>query len=375
MISSFVFNPDRNHNRHFFTLLIGLMLVSHVSHGQAKQTIRGLRYLQTFTIPYNTSFEKTRVGGLSGVDYIPEDKSLIFISDDKQARFYEARLHITGTRIDSLHFLNVWPMVGSRPGNADAESIRFNRQTQQLFWSDEGERKVGQPGSLINPSVHIADLTGKETGQIILPEILHMKQAEGGPRNNGALEGITFNKEYSELFTCLEEPLMEDGPRASLDKGPFWVRFFQLGLPEGKQKAQYAYALEPVAYPSAPADGFKVNGISEILYLGGSELLVIERSFSTGKQGCVIKVFKADFSKATDVKEFSSLGSNQSFVPMQKTLLLNMESLGVYVDNVEGVTFGPALANGHRSLLFVSDNNFQETQETQLLLFEVFPEQ
>ncbi len=352
---------------------LGLILASHLTDGQTKENIRSLRYMQTFTIPYNTSFEATRVGGLSGVDYIPADKSLIFISDDKQARFYKARLHFSDARIDSLHFLNVWPLEGGRPGNADAESIRFNTETQQLFWSDEGERKVGQLRSIINPSIHIADLAGKEIGQIPLPEILHMKQTETGPRNNGALEGITFNKEYNELFTCLEEPLIEDGARASLDKGPALVRFFQLRLPEGKQLAQYAYPLEPVAYPSVPPDGFKVNGISEILYLEGTQLLVIERSFSTGRQGCVIKVFKADFRKATDVKQFQSLGHNQSFVPIQKTLLLNMEALGIYVDNVEGVTFGPTLANGHRTLLFISDNNFQETQETQLLLFEVIP--
>jgi hypothetical protein len=48
-----------------------------------------------------------------------------------------------------------------------------------------------------------------------------------------------------------------------------------------------------------------------------------------------------------------------------------MHDLGISIDNIEGVTWGPMLANGHRSLIFVTDNNFSESQKTQVLLFEV----
>ena len=48
-----------------------------------------------------------------------------------------------------------------------------------------------------------------------------------------------------------------------------------------------------------------------------------------------------------------------------------MDDLGIYTDNIEGVTFGPTLPNGHKTLLFVSDNNFTAIEKTQLLLFEV----
>jgi len=58
---------------------------------------------------------------------------------------------------------------------------------------------------------------------------------------------------------------------------------------------------------------------------------------------------------------------------VKKKLLLNMDDLKIYTDNIEGVTFGPTLSNGHRSLIFVSDNNFASFQKTQLLLFEILP--
>ena len=48
-----------------------------------------------------------------------------------------------------------------------------------------------------------------------------------------------------------------------------------------------------------------------------------------------------------------------------------MDDLGIYIDNIEGVTFGPLLPNGHKTLLFVADNNFTVLQKAQVLLFEV----
>ncbi len=50
-----------------------------------------------------------------------------------------------------------------------------------------------------------------------------------------------------------------------------------------------------------------------------------------------------------------------------------MDSLGVYVDNVEGMCFGPTLPNGHKTLVMVADNNFQLFETTQFFLFEIIP--
>ena len=41
------------------------------------------------------------------------------------------------------------------------------------------------------------------------------------------------------------------------------------------------------------------------------------------------------------------------------------------LDNTEGMTFGPRLPNGNRTLVFVSDDNFRKSQITQFLAFEV----
>ena len=125
-----------------------------------------------------------------------------------------------------------------------------------------------------------------------------------------------------------------------------------------------------MAYPANPSTGFKINGVPDIISIGNNKLLVIERSFSTGRLPSTIKVFIADLNAVTDVTNIPLMNSTQ-FVPVSKKLLLNMDNLGIYIDNIEGVTFGPTLPNGHKTLLFIADNNFVQIEKTQLLLFEV----
>ena len=62
---------------------------------------------------------------------------------------------------------------------------------------------------------------------------------------------------------------------------------------------------------------------------------------------------------------------NQKFKVASKKLILNMDDLGIFIDNIEGLTFGPKLANGNPSIIFVSDNNFSDKQKTQVLVFEL----
>jgi hypothetical protein len=88
---------------------------------------------------------------------------------------------------------------------------------------------------------------------------------------------------------------------------------------------------------------------------------------------CTIKVFLTDLNKATNILPVNSLKTNTDFIPATKKLLLNMDHLGMYIDNIEGMTFGPKLPNGHKTLLFVADNNFNFFEKTQFLLFEVIP--
>lgn len=345
------------------------------AYGQSEVQVSGLRFINEFRIEDNQPFNGTLIGGLSGIDYDPDLNIYYLLSDHETPRYYTASILISRTGIDSVRFLQSYSIPWSNErttAEPDPEAIRLDRRTGQLVWTNEGE-KISSKNIFLAPSINVIDTDGRAYERFSAPENLIMNPSEYGPRRNGTLEGLTFSDDFKTIYTSLEEPLYQDGPRASLSGSNSWVRFYQYNALTGENTAQYAYSLEPVAHEPTPDNAFKMNGISEILSLGGKKMLVIERSYSTGHPGCTIRLFIADFSSAIDVKAITSLKESPPVAPGVKKLVLNMESLGIYIDNIEGVTFGPDLPNGHKSLIFISDNNFNKTQKTQFLLFEVIP--
>ena len=348
--------------------------------------IASLHFLGEQSIPYNLLYNNTTVGGLSGIDYDSAHGTYYLISDDRSAlnpaRFYTARISFTQNGIDSFYFTDVHNLLQSNgnvyPNNKqdpyhtpDPEAIRYNAVSKQLVWSSEGERIVRDKDTVLeNPSVIMIAADGKYIDSFRLPPNLVMQSIEKGPRQNSVLEGLTFTDNYSTLFVSVEEPLYEDGPRADVVDNNAYIRILKFDVATKTNTAQYAYKLDPVAYPANPSTGFKINGVPDIISIGNNKLLVIERSFSTGRLPCTIKVFIADLNAVTDVTNIPLMNSTQ-FVPVSKKLLLNMDNLGIYIDNIEGVTFGPTLPNGNKTLLFIADNNFVQIEKTQLLLFEV----
>ena len=375
-------------------LFFGFILVM-LSHGNSQKitaipsakNINAIKFLGEYNIPFNLKYKNTTVGGLSGIDYDAKNKLYYLICDDRSeknpARFYTAKIFISAKDIDSMHFTGVVNML--QPNNTvypnnkqdalhtpDPEAIRYNPVTKKLVWSSEGERIVRATDTVLeNPSVITISTTGKFFNNFQLPDNLTMQSTEKGPRQNGVLEGMSFADNYKTLFVNVEEPLYEDGERAALEVADNYIRIFKFDVESKTNTAQYAYKLEPVAYAANPANGFKINGVTDILSVGKNRLLVIERSFSTGRLPSTVKLFIANLDTATNIKEVQSLKGNSNFIPVTKKLLLNMDDLGIYIDNIEGVTFGPTLPNGHKSLVFIADNNFFPFEKAQLLLFEV----
>ncbi|UFH36823.1 esterase-like activity of phytase family protein [Flavobacterium acetivorans] len=354
---------------------------------QASQTnsTPRLNFVNAIEIPYNQDFKNTKIGGLSGIDYDKKQDTYYLICDERSqvnsSRFYTAKIDLDNNQIQAIDFQDTHTLKnqeGKLFGNwlstpetsADPEDIRYNPKSNSLIWSSEGARVLTSDKTVLqNPSITFMDLKGNFKDYIKLSSNLEMQKEEKGPRNNGTLESITFDKNYKNIYTCIEEPLFEDGEKASTDKGAL-IRLYQFNVKTKKNTAQYAYLLDPIAKEPNPKGSFGVNGVAAIQYYKKDQLLVLERSYSTGTLACTIKVYLCHLKKATDVKNLVSL-KNQSIEVASKKLILNMDDLGIFTDNIEGLTFGPKLANGHQSLIFVSDNNFSDKQKTQLLLFEV----
>lgn len=367
----------------------GIMVLAacRTAHQPASPEEISLRLIGVKDIPHDLSFNNTTVGGLSGIDYDAAKGIYYAICDDRSqyqpARYYTLQVKFSAAGVDTVILDNVttlldetgkpYPSSKQDPKRTpDPEAIRYNPTNQTLVWTSEGERIVSAKDTVLtDPSINIISPEGRLQKSIVLPDGLRMHATENGPRRNGVLEGMSFGRNYKTLFVSLEEPRYEDGPQAALTPNDAWIRIYGFDMASGKNSEQYAYKLDPVAYPATPADAFKINGVPDILYMNKDRMLVMERSFSTGRIPCTIKIYSTNLATAGNIQQVGSLIKEPPVKPLQKKLVLNLDNLGVYTDNIEGMTWGPRLPNGNQTLVMVSDNNFSPQERTQLLVFEV----
>jgi hypothetical protein len=344
-------------------------------------SVASLRFIGEQRIPLKLEVEGTTAGGFSGIDYDPASQTWFIESDDRSninsARFYTAKLDydasafrsvtLTGVRFFRQADGSVYPGPAKGGDVPDIETIRVDPLDGSIWYASEGDRRYG-----LNPWLRHATREGALLGEMPLPENFKVwKDAERGSRNNLSLEGLTFAPDGKSLWLSLEAPLYEDGPEPTPLHGAVTriTRFAR----DGKVLGQYGYQID--AIPAAPAPGKAAdNGVSEILAVNSHELLVLERAAAQGADGLYtnyVRVYAMDIEGATDVQGLSAL-AGASFTPARKRLVLDLNTLGLpALDNVEGISWGPLLANGRRSLVLISDDNFGKNQVTQLLLFEV----
>ncbi|WP_292825557.1 phytase [Nostoc sp. JL33] len=339
---------------------------------------------------------QTALGGLSGVTYDPANKRYYAISDDRSqvapARFY------TFTAADSdVTFTNVTPLKDIN-GNffalnsLDPEAIALSNNGT-VFISSEGEVNPAA-GRVTNPFIKEFSLaTGQEVGTLFVPTkflpVVQDTNGNGiidandtqisGVYNNLAFESLTITPDQKTLFTATENALSQDGLIASLTSGSR-SRILQYNLVTGQPEKEYLYITNAIAQPPNPKTGSSNNGLADLLAIDNrGTFLALERSFAQGV-GNTIKIYEVSLQGATDISTIDSLSSLSAeqlaaIKPAQKRLLLNLNDLNLPtdpnhptgVDNIEGITFGPKLADGRQSIVLVSDNNFGNTQYTQIL--------
>jgi hypothetical protein len=144
---------------------------------------------------------------------------------------------------------------------------------------------------------------------------------------------------------------VQDGPVSTVAVGGV-TRITKLDR-QGKVAAQYAYRLDPIqAAPARRGD----NGISEILALDDHRLLVLERSGvedESGRFAYHCRLYVVDVRK-----------------PLEKRLVLNFDRLGVPTANLEAMAWGP-LRDGQRTLVLMSDDNFDPAAPTRVVVLDV----
>jgi hypothetical protein len=223
----------------------------------------------------------------------------------------------------------------------------------------------------------------------------------GGRQDNRGFEGLTVTPDGKIAYAILQDPLVNEGRNGSTADGRYSrnVRIVRYDVATGQATGQFIYQLEAVADINNRIDGtandFSANaqgrsiGVSGIQALSNGTLLVLERD----NRGLGVddptaanpvgskRIYRIDLAGATDVSAVSLAGTNDlpsgvravtkaatPFVDIAAAL----RAMGLAIpEKIEGMAFGPRLADGSYTLIVATDNDFSVTQNGSGTQFDV----
>ena len=328
-----------------------------------------LEYLAEATLSNQTIFEKTKIGGLSSLYYSEEEKELYALSNDQgtfnKPRFYKFSLSLKKGEMKlepkAIYFLK----------SRDPKTLKLSLSNLQamapLPWGNFLISSFGNNNG--KPRIVPQILDVKPNGEVVreFPIPNNFIPEKSGWQNNAGFKGLAAGPSKSFLIAAMAKPLAQDLKVADQFKDPNlgqagWVRFLRYEMPEAwviRSTREYKYPLD------ATMEG---GGVSQVLLLDEHRMLVMERSVLTSAKTDLefqVRIFLVDLSLAGKTPV------------LQKTLVLDLvRALSQMkspqkVENYEGMTLGPSLEGGQKTLLLVSDDNFVRKQRTHFVAFAI----
>ncbi|HEY9671960.1 MAG TPA: esterase-like activity of phytase family protein [Waterburya sp.] len=348
-----------------------------------------LDFLGEYQLP-KLKFKDTSVGGLSALAYDRRRDKFYALSDDRSqlapARFYTLGLKTKRTdkgemglekvEVEDVTFIRDENGETYPQASIDPEGIAVSPKGT-VFISSEGIPSQG-----IAPFIREFDLkTGKQQQSLRLPERYlpndntKEEQVPRGIQDNLGFEALSLEPvslaagsgDPFRLFTATESALFQDTLPPKSEE-PTRIRMMQYligNIARPMVVTEHVYLLD-----RAPAGAID-SGLTELVTVDtGGHFLTLERTY--GLLGVNAKIYQVATGAATDTSGIVTLKGDISRIdPVKKRLVFDLSELGIYLDNLEGMTLGPRLPDGSQSLLLVSDDNFSEMQKTQFLLFRL----
>jgi predicted extracellular nuclease len=340
-----------------------------------------LEYLGQANLAPALEVDGTLVGGLSGIAWNHSTGEYYSVSDDPgshgSARFYRMTIDLESGRLerDGVDVLGVSFLKDplGQPYEADLvdpEGIALI-PGEAIYISSEGQIEQGA-----GPFIRQFSFDGDYVRDFEIPDrYLHVGDPGRGLRHNRGFESLTLTPDGRFLITATENALEQDGPEAAVGQ-PSPSRILIFDRVTAEVTAEFFYWTEPIATPSIVDGGYENAGLVDLLALDQQTLISVERSFSEGV-GNTIQLFLVRLEGAADLSRRTQEegGSTRATPPVSKELLLDLSELGVDLDNIEGLGFGPPLSDGRRTLVLVGDDNFSAAaQLTQFLAFAMSDE-
>lgn len=314
------------------------------------------------------------LNGLSGLTRVADD-AYYAVRDSGGALF---ALTIGVDRATGMPTNGVVTGQTALAGCGDLECVAWDRARRWVWVGDEDDGSI----RAFDPA------TGAERARAAVPAVFDAF------RYNRSFEALTLRPDGLEMWACNEEALcrreaegrtakkaapvrattpdVDDGPRATRAHGTrVRLQRFTRPAPEAAWTAagQWMYVTDSVG--GGDFAGKSRCGVSGLLCLGDGTLLVLEREMSI-KKGKVLpsfrcRIYAIDFNHADDVADVVALKETARRPVAKRRLFGAHTGLAMY----EGICLGPALADGSRSVLLISDGD--DGAANRILAFRLVP--
>lgn len=329
-------------------------------------------------------------GGISAISWAGEDTYYLLPDrgPDDGAVPYPTRFHKATMQFASDGAVN-WkllethlltkdsgqPLIGAaralkkgddHPGRIDPEGMRLIQRehiSPVLAISDE-----------YGPRVDLHELTGRRTRKLKVPGKFEIEHPSGnaaeeaqkndkGRQPNAGFEALGVTPDGKTLYTMNQRPLIQDGAVTDGRFTGLLNRILRIDI-DSEETAEFVYPLET---PDSV--------VCELLMIDSHRALVLERDSLAGPLAQQKAIYLIDLQGASDVSDRKSLPASMAALPsgvsaVSKRLWVNLldTRLGIGGEftpaKFEGLTFGPDLPDGRRTLIVSVDNDFRSENPT-----------
>ncbi|MCP4437759.1 MAG: esterase-like activity of phytase family protein [Aureispira sp.] len=259
--------------------------------------------------------------GISGIEAtaFPNTYYLITDVDASPILYYDFNIELNNMGIDLK--VNTGVSKWSKEDVTRGECIRLRPTTNELYISTEEEYKGADRTRILK--------VWPEREEILIETNLY---------TNSGFEGFDFSEDGKYLYVAME---------CCPDKKETWDTYIKkYDVETKKEVASYNYQLDK------HAETVK-NGISEILLINNSTLLILERVYLYDKRKNIIRIYKGTIGKKK-IKKTKVFDSDE-ITPKGKVIL----------DNIEGMT----LSTDKKHIILVSDNNAMPQRQVAQVVF------
>lgn len=250
--------------------------------------------------------------------------------------------------------------------------------------------REGRDGSLwiadeYGPHIDRIDAKGRRYDRLAIPDHYRIQKPSPDPdkelppnntsgrQPNRGFEGLAINPTGTKLFAIPQSPLLQDaGLNDKNERIGKNIRMLQIGVETGDEwgkTKEYVYQIDDAK-----------QGVSEILAVNSRQFLVLERDGKAGAEAKSKKIYLIDIDGATDVSAIEALPAGdlpETITPVRKKLFIDLLDAKFKLagegmpEKIEGLTWGPELADGRLTLLVTTDNDLNPKQPTHVWMFAI----